>query len=115
MQFLQVRLSKSHSTQGTIDNEAIENGLCESLRYNAGIRVHEYIGDTIYTETENNGMLVAYNLRGEEVDLKERFGKPIPSLPNDNECKGVMWWVTGQLRKHQKLCLAGDILLTTKT
>ena len=111
MQFLQLRLSRSHSLQGTIiDSEAIENGLCESLRYNAGIRVHEHIGNTVYTENKDNDRLVAYNLRGEEVDLRKRFGKPVLSLPSRNEHRGVMWWVAEELRRHRKL---GDILLTT--
>lgn len=111
MQFLQLRLSRSHSSQGTIiDSEAIENGLCESLRYNAGIRVHEHIGNTVYTENNDNDRLVAYNLRGEEVDLRKRFGKPVLSLPSRNEHRGVMWWVAEELRRHRKL---GDILLTT--
>ncbi len=120
MQFLRRRLSMLHSqstsTQGAIeiDDEAIENGLCESLRYHAEIHVHEYIGDTVYTE--KHGKIVAYNLRGEELDLRERFGKPVVSLPTKNQHKGVMWWVTGQLklRRNQETSLYGDILLTTK-
>ena len=111
-QFLQCRLSRSHSKHGTIDDEAIENGLCESLRYNAGIRAYEYIGDDIYTE--NNGRIVAYNLRGEEIDLQKRFGKPVIFMPSENEHKGVMWWEKAELRNHKKSCLAGDILLTSK-
>ena len=112
MQFLQSRLSRSHSSaQGTIDDEAIENGLCESLRYNAGILVYEYIGNAVYTE--NNGRLVAYNLKGEEIDLRKRFGKPVPYMPSEIEHTGVMWWKKGELRNHKKSCLAGDILLTS--
>ena len=112
MQFLQNRLSRSDSAaQGKIDDEAIENGLCESLRYNAGIRVYEYIGNAIYTE--NNSRLVAYNLKGEEIDLRKRFGKSVPYMPSENEHTGVMWWKKGELKNHKKSCLAGDILLTS--
>ena len=38
LKYLQIRLSKTNiSTQVLIDPEAIENGLCESLRHHAGI------------------------------------------------------------------------------
>ena len=113
LQFLRRRLAMLYSTQETaIDDESIENGLCESLRYHSGIHVHEYIGDTVYTEKD--GKIVAYNLRGEKIDLRKRFGKPVVSLPTRNRHQGVMWWVTGQLKLRKHLALDGDILLTTK-
>ena len=89
LQFLRHRLAILYSTQETaieIDDEAIENGLCESLRYHSGIHVHEYIGDTVYTEKD--GKIVAYNLKGEEIDLRKSFGKPVVSLPTRKSAPG---------------------------
>ena len=50
MSFLKKRLSRSYLSQGVIDDEAIENGLCESLRYHAGRQVYEFVGSIVYTE-----------------------------------------------------------------
>ena len=114
MAFLRKRLSISYSPHGAIDDEAIENGLCESLRYHAGQHVYEFVGNVVYTKKDDS--IVAYNLSGGEIDLTKEFGKCKTSFPPAKAHSGVMWWKQGELAKYKKLgLLDGDILLTSKS